>query len=235
MILYLKLQLFDFGSRCFSQVWVDWSRCSFEVLLVVKVCHAGSLISWRQILLDEVVDLLRSCFGGKPIFPFEQEDSLLRYFGNPLHVLSAWTSTQCLVVPITSIVLVKCRLTCVLTLLAGGGVDFIAERKDNGQISRVDRSYGVLENCKTVGVFITRSHFLLENENGQVNSYFTWLFINPFIVGLLPLVSRHVRIVEPHRVNEAIVFECEKFGCLRAPVSLEGSMELILIHSAHSV
>ena len=158
-------------------------------------------------MLDKVVDFQRSCFGGKPIFTFEQEDSVFRYFGNPLHVLSALTSAQCLVVPISSISLVKCRLTCVLTLLAGVGVDFIAECKDNDQISRLDRRYGVLENRQTVGVFITRSNFLLENEHGQVYSYTTGLCFNPVIVGLLPLVSRHVGVVETRSVNQVEFLE----------------------------
>ena len=129
---------------------------------------------------------------------FEQEDSVLRNFGNPLHVLSALTSAQCLVVPSISIRFVKYRLTCAPT--PGVGVDFIAERKDNDQIGRLDRRYGVLENRQTVGVFITRSNFLLVNEHSQVNSHITVLF-NPFIVGLCPIVSRHVGVVETRSVN----------------------------------
>ena len=94
-------------------------------------------------------------------------------------MLSALTSSQCLVVPSISIRLVKYRLTCTLT--PGVGVDFIAERKENDQIGKVDRRYGVFENRQTVGVLITRSNCLLENEHGQVNSHFAVLF-NPFIV-----------------------------------------------------
>ena len=132
-------------------------------------------------MLDEVVDFLRCCFGGKIVETFEHEDSFLRYFGNPLHVLPALTSAQCLVVPYISIRLVKYWLSCARAPTPGVGVDFIAERKENDQIGKVDRRYGVFENRQTVGVLITRSNCLLENEHGQVNSHFAVLF-NPFIV-----------------------------------------------------
>ena len=188
---------------------------------------------WRQILLDEAVNFLRSCLRGISFLTFEHEDSVFRYFRYTFHLLSGLTTEQCLVVPIIGVILVKYWLTCVLTLLVG--VDFIAEGKNNDQISRLARRYGVLENRQTVGVFQTRSNFLFENEHCQVNSYIITVLFNPIIIDCLPFISRHVRVIEAHCVNKVEVFEFEHFGLFRAPVRLEYSLEYIVRHSTHSI
>ena len=227
LIQHLLSQLLNFFVRCFYQLWVARILCSDEVVGIAEVLHLGSLLRWRKILRDKLVDCLRRCLGAIPCFTIEHEDAVFRYFRNTLNVLSALTFAQCLVVPLWCVIQVKSSFLLI-------GVDFVAEREDDDNIGRLARRYGVLENRQTVSIWSSRSDALFENEHGQVNSYITVLF-NPFIIDCLPFVCRHVGVVETWSVNQVKVFEWEHFGLVSAPLRLVSSLELLLRHSTHFV